>query len=186
MQVIDILQETAEIMNLIQIKDELKNVTKETESETLNNTEIQSLMNLLKLSVRELCSNYVPAVRCENVNILDGEYKLSELKNYIKIKSIKKEGQIVSYKILNRNIKVIENGNYEVEYYSYPEINSLFDEIEFLKNLNSEVIIFGLCSYYALSKGMFEDFHEMHDMYVQHAESLKELKLFTMPQRSWE
>ena len=79
-----------------------------------------------------------------------------------------------------------ESGTYEVFYYSYPEILSLFEDVDFLQKLNSDVIVFGLCAYYCLSKGMFEDFHELHDKYIERAESLKDLKIFTLPQRSWE
>ena len=186
MKVIDILLEAAEVMNLTKTKEMLKSANTETETEILQNSEVESLFNLLKLSLRELCTNYVPAINVENIQINNGEFKISELVNYIRIRTVKKDGQVVAYKIINRNLKVSENGNYEIQYYTYPEINSLFDEVEFLQNLNNDVIVFGLCSYFCLSKGMFEDFHEIHDMYVQHAESLKELKLFTMPQRSWE
>ena len=99
---------------------------------------------------------------------------------------VKKENVAVPYKIINRNLTFENNGNYEVCYYSYPEIESLFEEVDFLQKLNGDVIIFGLCSYFCLSKGLFEDFHELHDKYIERAECLKDMKIFTLPQRSWE
>ena len=69
---------------------------------------------------------------------------------------------------------------------TYPEINSMFDEIDFLSNFSPDVIVFGLCSYYCLSSGMFEDFESFYDRYISKAESLKNLKIFELPARRWE
>lgn len=186
MKVINILQETAEILNLEQVKEVFKSEGLENEEVLLENSEILSLFNLLKLSIRELCTNYAPAVKTEIINVENNEFKLTDLVNYIRLRTVKKDSEVVPYKIVNRAIQFSENGKYEISYYTYPEINSLNEKVDFLQNLNSDVIVFGLSAYYCLSKGMFEDFHKLHEMYIERAECLKDMKVFTMPQRSWE
>ena len=186
MKVVDILIEASEILQLNNAKLLLKTANLENETEILQNEEVESLFNLLKLSIRELCTNYAPVERIETFEITNNELKLADLINFIRIKSVKKGNSTVPYKILNRNLTVNENGKYEVSFYSYPEIETLFDEIDFLQKLNADVIVFGLCAYFCLSKGLFEDFHEMHDKYIERAECVKDLKIFTLPQRSWE
>ena len=62
----------------------------------------------------------------------------------------------------------------------------MFEEIDYLQEFSPDVIVFGLCAYYALSHGLFADFEQFHEKYVEKAESLKGLKIFEMPARRWE
>ena len=68
----------------------------------------------------------------------------------------------------------------------YPSINSLFDDVDFLHGLSPDALVFGLCAYYSLANGMFEEFEGFHDKYLGKAEAIKELKNFDMPVRRWE
>ena len=62
----------------------------------------------------------------------------------------------------------------------------MFEEIDFLSNFSEDVIVCGLCAYFSLAHGMFDEFKEFHEQYSEKAENMKELKSFNMPQRRWE
>ena len=59
-------------------------------------------------------------------------------------------------------------------------------QLDFLNNLSPDVLVLSLCAYYALAHGMFDEFEDLHDRYVEKAESLKELRVFDLPARRWE
>ena len=65
-------------------------------------------------------------------------------------------------------------------------ITSIFAKVDFVETVSPEVLVLGLCAYYSLSKGMFEDFKEYHDEYAARAGEIKELKIFSTPARRWE
>ena len=186
MKILDILKQSSELLGLGEEIQLLEQVTTENEAEILANKEIKTLINLLKYSIQELCTNYVPMIDSVEVEITNNKYELSLLPNYIRVQSVYKNGELVNYKTINRAINVEENGIYNIVYSTYPEINSIFYEIDFLSNLNPDVLVLGLASYYTLSRGRFEEFEVFHENYTEKAESLKELKNFTMPQRRWE
>ena len=79
-----------------------------------------------------------------------------------------------------------EDGTYTLVYSSYPAISSFFEDVDFLDECSLDVIVMGLCSYYTLAHGRFDEFEKFHNSYVQKAESLKGLKMFSMPQRRWQ
>ena len=113
-------------------------------------------------------------------------FPVGDFENFIRVHNVMKHEQIVRYKILNRNIVVEEDGDYIVTYASYPTILTIFEEIDFLQNFSPDVITFGLCAYYSLAHGMFNEFEEFHEQYVERAESLKCLKILELPSRRWE
>jgi len=186
MKIIDILTQTADLIGLTRESKILNQTTCETENETLENEEISGLYSLMKYSIQELCTNYVPIIANTQIEISNNSYPLSNLENYIYINALTKNNQYAKYKIINRNIVVEENGTYTVEYATYPTLNSLFDEVDFLSSFNPDVIIFGLAAYYTLSRGRFDEFKIFHEQYLEKAESLKALKSFNTPQRRWE
>lgn len=186
MKIVDILIQSAELIGLVSENEILSNATIETENEILQNQNIKSLFNLAKYSIQELCTNYMPVNASENVQTVSKRYEVGKLKNFIRVNNILKDGVVVNYKIINRNLTFAEDGIYTVNYSSYPEILSIFDEIDFLENFSPDVIVLGLSAYYTLSRGLFEDFEIYHEQYVEKANSLKELKMFSMPQRSWQ
>lgn len=186
MKIIDIINQSANLLNLVEAKDVLDKAMPEHEAELLNNNDVATLFNLIKFSIQELCSNYVPFAVSETVNTTNCKYFLSDLKNYIRLNEIKRCGQDVKHKIVNRCIQFEEDGEYQIYYMSYPEIHSMFEEFDFLTTLNPDVVVYGLCAYFSLANGLFEEFKGYHEIYIEKAENLKELKVFTMPQRSWQ
>lgn len=187
MKIIEIMKESATLLGLNEDRDIMETFDMETEIEKLaENPNIASLFNLIKYSIRELCTNYIPMVDALSANIMNQKLPLSDLPNFIRIQNIMRNGVLIKFKIINRNIIVEEDGEYEIQYATYPEIRSVFDEIDYLENFSPDVIVLGLCSYYALAHGMFSEFEQMHEQYVEKAESLKNLKIFEMPSRRWE
>lgn len=187
MTILDILNESCDMLGLENEKSILATITTENETTVIsNNGNVSNLFNLVKFSLQELCTHYVPVSNEVEIATENLKYHLSGFTNYIRIQNVFKNNEPVNFKILNGNIVVEEDGNYNVKYLTYPEIESVFDDIDFLSKFSPDVIVFGLCSYYCLSHGMFEEFENMHARYIEKAESLKDLKIFNMPQRSWE
>ena len=108
------------------------------------------------------------------------------LENFIRIQNIYKDGEMVKFKLINRNVTLEEDANYEVRYETYPTITTMFEEIDFLQNFSPDAIVLGLCSYYALAHGRFDEFQEFHEKYTSKAESLKSLRNFQIPSRRWQ
>lgn len=186
MKIVDILKQSAELLALTKEVALLSTATIDNQQELLKNEEINSLFNLVKYSIQELCTNYIPLINTMQFQTLNNKYALSNFQNYIRVRNIYKNGVQVTFKIVNRCLVMEEDGCYVLEYETYPEIVSLFDELDFLTNFSPDVIVLGLTSYYSLSRGLFEEFNTMHEQYVEKAESLRELKIFNTPQRRWE
>lgn len=185
MKIKDIINDSALLLGLNDSVEILNNDEK-TELEKQEDANIKLLLNLSGYSIRELCTNYASVLSTATVQTTNQVYPISSLSNYIRINSVKKDGQAVKFKIVSRNIQVEEDGCYQIEYDSYPQITSLSDDVTFLQAFGSDIAVMGLCAYYCLSKGMFEDFEQFHAQYIGKAESLKDMKTFVMPQRRWE
>lgn len=186
MQIIDILNESTMLLGLSDEQQILSYTTPESESASLENKNIASLFNLIKFSIRELCTNYIPVTISENVVITNKSYPLSSFNNFIRIQNVYKNEQLIKFKIINRNLILEEDGEYTVNYATYPTINSLFDDIDFLQDFSPDAIVFGLCAYFSLAHGMFDEFNTFHEKYISRAESLKDVKIFELPNRRWE
>ena len=157
MKIIDVLIESAELLGLHYDIPQLNEITLENENDVLTNNEnIASLFNLIKFSIRELCTNYVPVFSSITITTTDKTFPISELKNFIRIQNVYKNDELVKFKVLNRNLTLEEDGEYVITYATYPDIKTVFDEIDFLQDFSPDSIVFGLCSYYSLAHGMFE------------------------------
>ena len=187
MKIIDILKESANILGLTQEFAILQGTTEETEHVVCaENPNISSLYNLINYSIRELCTNYLPVLVQKQITTENKQYPISNLSNFIRVKNVMKNEEMISFKVINRTLIFEEDGVYDVLYATYPSVESMFDEIDFLQNLSPDTITLGLCSYYSLAHGMFDEFDKLHEKYIEKAESLKELKIFNLPVRRWE
>ena len=184
MEIVEIIKQAGELLGLqndiLILDDETK-----TETEKLQNGEVKLLLNLLKFSVQELCTNYIPMIVSKSITTSNKKYNVGDLPNFISIQNVFKDGENIKVKIKNRCMNFEEDGNYEIEYKSYPTISSLDDKIDFLSTFSPDVVVFGLCSYYTITRGRFDEFVTFHEMYENKAKSIKDLKLFNLPQRSW-
>ncbi len=186
MKIIDVMKSSADILGMIAERAVLESATQETETTVLSNEEIAKLYNLCKFSVQEFCSNYSPVLMEQTVTVSGGTYAVGGLTNCIRVNNVYKDNVPVAFKIINRNICIDEDGSYVVRYSSFPDITSMFNDVNFLDNFSPDVLVFGLCAYFCLSKGMFDQFNQFHDDYIERAESIKGLKVFEMPERRWE
>ena len=187
MKIIDVISDSALFLGLTQEAEILKTVTEETEMQVLQEHEnIAKLFNLIKYSIRELCTNYLPIIEKRKIKTKDKQYPISSLENFIRINHIYKDEQFARFKILNRNITMEEDGEYVINYSMYPTIISMMEDINFLENFSPDVIVFGLCAYFSLAHGMFDEFEEFHNKYVAKAESLKSVRCFELSCRRWE
>ncbi len=185
MKIIEVLKLSAELLGLNSERDILVSTTEENESTALENEKISKLFNLVKFSLQELCTNYIPVIEKTEITTTDKKFALGNLENYIRIFKVFDGEEAVKFKIINRNLTMEEDGTYMVEYYTYPTINSLFDEIDFLSNFSPDAVVFSLCAYYCLAVGLFDDFNEFHEKYLTVAENLKNIRIFSLPQRRW-
>lgn len=185
MKIIDILKSSAVLLGLAETSD-LLNDPNTTDEIKLQNEQVKQLFDLAGFSIRELCTNYASVLQTQEIETISKKYPVNKLENYIRVRQITNDGQPVKFKVLNRSIVVEQDGNYLVEYESYPTLLGLDDDVSFLQQLSMDVAVYGLCSYFCVAKGMFEDFEFFHDEYIQKADALKDMKSFTMPQRRWE
>lgn len=187
MKIKDVLMDAGVLLGLNDECKVLNEITIETEQSIIDdNIKLESLFKLIKYSIRELCTNYIPMLNKVLITTEDKRFPLNEITNFIRMNGATQNGEMVQFKIINRNLVFEEDGEYEIEYSTYPEINSVFDEIDYLLELSPDAIVMGLCAYYSLAHGMFSEFEEFHEKYVSKAESLKVLKCFNLPCRRWE
>ncbi len=187
MKIIDFLIDSASLLGLTDEVTVLSNATEDMETQILqDNKNINSLFNLIKFSIRELCSNYVPMISNVTITTTNKSLAMSSLENCVRINNITLNGSMVKFKTINRNLVFEEDGEYLVNYATYPTINSLFEHVDFLQELSPDVIVFGLCSYFSLAHGLFDEFHDFHEKYTSKAQSLKHLRSFNLSSRRWE
>ncbi len=185
MKVQDIIVEACTILSLNQEIEVLQD-EEALEDTKLENAEIKKLYQLLKFSLRELYTNYLEMVIEKEITSENKTISLSELENYIRLLSVKYNNQPVKYKLTNKKINLPFDATYIIAYKGYPEITSLTDSTEDVGIFNLDVVILGLCAYYCLACGRFDEFDTYHSQYVDRAESIKSLKSIYLPNRSWQ
>lgn len=187
MKIVDILIDAAQLLGLNEESAILENATEESELQMLaENEKIKKLFTLYKYAIREICTNYIPYSTSVKINTTDKQYSVGLLENYLRVQSITKNGELVKYKIINRNITFEEDGEYEINYASYPLVITMFEDINFLQEFSPDIIVLNLCAYFSLAYGLFEEFETFHEKYISRAESLKNLRIFDTPCRRWE
>lgn len=186
MKIINIIQSACEFLGLSAELSILEEINEENQAEALESASIKKLFNLTKFSLQELCTSYVPVSKMQEIEVENLNFPLNNLTNFIRVQNVYENENAVAFKIINRCLVLERDGVYTIKYSTYPEITSLFDDVEFLAQLGMDVVVFGLCAYYCLNKGMFEDFERYHNSYIEKAGSLKDLRCFILPQRRWE
>ena len=68
MKIVDILIDSATILGLTEETKILETATSENENQIIQeNPKIASLFNLIKFSIRELCTNYIPLLKKQTI-----------------------------------------------------------------------------------------------------------------------
>lgn len=185
MKILEILRDSAMLLNLLDASNVLGDAEL-SETEKQANKEVQELINFADMSVKEICANYAPYEVESQITTTDKKYPLNSLQNLLHVVDVKKGSNYVDFKIISRNLVFDEDGEYTVIYNSYPTITSLSDDLSFLQRLGTDVVVYAVCAYYCLAKGMFEEFDSFYEQYNERAAAIKDVKTFIMPQRRWE
>lgn len=185
MKVKEVLLEACSLLGLAEEEKTLQNAELE-ESTKLGNAEIKKLYNLLQLTLRDLCTNYFSVTTVSTITSNEKIINLSALNNFVRLLEVSFSGKPILFKTINRKINLPFDGTFEVKYATYPTITSLENDLQDYNILNLDIVVFGLCAYYCLSVGRFDEFNRFHNQYQDRAESIKELKSFHLPNRRWE
>ncbi len=186
MNTLQIMINGANLLGLTQEVELLKTITKENEAEVMQNKQLARLKDLAILSMQEVSVRYVPIYSTIELQSENKQINIKQIQNCLKILKVYLCDIAVPFKIVGKTIKVNENGNYKIKYTTMPTINSVLDELEFVNNGVEQVVIFGLCAYYSIAIGLFSQFNSFHEKYLNAGENLKELKMFYIPNRSWQ
>lgn len=130
-------------------------------SEDLNdaeNAKLQTLLSCFNLVNQEIASDYLPFLKREEVQVVDGKIFFSALSeqvvNVYEVKS--KFGFSLSFKNFPSFIEV--DGSAKTIVYSYiPEDMELTDTVEFFNGLSARVYAYGIASEFLLVSGVSDD-----------------------------
>lgn len=184
MTVLDLIKKSAVILNI----DDLANstVTPENETEVLqHNFTLNRLFELTKIMLNEITTYYAPITKRVIITSVDKKIELSACPNFLKIVGIRRDEVFVKYRIVDENIEVAEDGEFEIIYHQIPVVTSLLNEIQ-LEGVSEDILVDGLNAYYCLACGLYSDFSIYNGKYSQKLTKLRTLPLFSMPCRSWE
>lgn len=179
------MKDVALVLGLNSVHSDILGLDLESEDVVLTD-EVETLFDLTRVAIQEYCTNYAPVIDATKVNIVGGKYPVSNLTNFLRLKRLSYQGRDVRPKVVQRNIVVEQDGEYEVEYYTYPNITSVKDELDFLSNFSPDALISSTCAYWAVSHGQYQDFNRFHADYIDKASAIKDLRVFNIPKRRWE
>lgn len=188
MTILDLIKKSAVMLNIRQVLDDdnIDNVDHSNEFEVLeNNFTINRLFEFAKLVVNEVYS-YIPNKRQITLKSKDKKLNLASISNLVKVTSVKKDNKYVKYSANEKVVTVDEDGEYTVCYNSCPYIIGLMDGLQINNGeINEDIFVYGLNSYYCLATGLFAEFNIYNSQYTDRLSQIKNLKLFAMPCRSW-
>lgn len=182
----DVLVMSANLLNLTDERDILQTITEDNYTEIMSaNKPIQKLYNLALTSLREICFNYLPVITEEECTTVDKKIETSSLDDFVKLIKVKQDNKLVPYKFKRGIITVKADGDYSVQYVQNPKVNSIIDSLDIFEDLSPDILVLGICAYYAVSMGMYDEFEYFHDEYLKRAEAIKKLGVYQMPSRRW-
>ena len=186
MNLCDVLIMSANLLNLNEERDLLSSVNQDNASQILEeNQKIKKLYHLSQTALREICFSYLPLVVEETVEFETCSYASHNLDEYVKLVKVKQDGRVVHSKYKNGEIIVDKPGTYTVMYVQKPKVYGLTDQLDIFENLSPDVLVLGICAYYAISLAMYDEFEYFHEEYLKRAESIKKLAISQMPARRW-
>ena len=188
MTILDLINKSAIMLNIQEVLNDnaLADITANTEANVIdNNFALKRLYEFSKIVLNEI-SSYLSKIAHAEYSSKDNKIPLSVLDRLSKIISIKNEFGYVKYKLIDDNIVVDENGVYTITFNQYPQANSLLNEIELNSEIGEDVLVYGLNSYYCLATGLLNEYNVYNAHYIDRLSKINNLKLFSMPCRSWE
>lgn len=188
MTILDLINKSAVMLNIQEVLNEnLNSITADNEAEVLaNNFALKRLYEFSKIVLNEI-SSHLPKVEQYVCEAKGNKIELSTLTRLGKVVGVKNNTGYVDFNISGGAINVKEDGIYLVVFNQYPKTDSVLDEIEQCNQLiTDDILVNGLNSYYCLATGLFNEFNIYHSHYAEKLAGFKKLKVFSMPNRSWE
>jgi len=187
MTILDLINKSAIMLNVQEVITNKIDISTTNEKDILDsNFALKRLFEFSKMVINEINLHFPNEVEveCQAVN---GCISLDSFERLTKVVSVRDRFGYIKYSQVNNTIKVVKDGTYWITFKQGPQINSLLSEIEICVDVVSEdVLVCGLNSYYCLAVGLFEEFNMYHQQYTEKLNKIKNLKVFTMPCRSWE
>jgi len=187
MTILDLISKTAIMLNIQDVINDKTDITENNQEDILtNNFALKRLYEFSKMVINEI-NMKTPKYIETKCNAIDGYISLDTFERLAKIICVKDKFSCVKYTQESNAIKVQQAGTYWVVFKQYPKVDSLLDEIEICgDSVTEDVYICGLNSYYCLATGLFEEFNIYNQQYTSKLDKIKNLKVFSMPCRSWE
>ncbi len=185
MTIRDVLIMSANLLNLPEV-DDIEAITSENCTEVMQSNKVVSkLYRLAITSLREICFNYLPVITETDIRAVDGKIEVNVLEDFVKLVKVKHNDKLVNYKFKNGIITVDEDNVYCVQYIQNPKISSILDQLDIFEELSPDILVLGICAYYAISMGMYDEFEYYHEEYLKRAEAIKKLGIYQLPNRRW-
>lgn len=165
-------------------------IEKVTSSEDLNDVEsskLQTLLSCFNLVNQEIASDYLPFLKKEEVQVVDGKILFSTLSeqvvNVYEVKS--KFGFNLSFKNFPNFVEVDKSAK-TIVYSFVPQEMELTDTVEFSNGLSARVYAYGIASEFLLVSGISEDAEIWEERFKESLFVLSRKRgEHRLPKRSW-
>lgn len=189
MIILELIKRSATILNVEEVlEDSNLDGFESSEEATIltKNPTLNRMFELAKVVINEVLS-YSPIISESVIASTGKKIFLTKLIRLDKIVSIKNEqGKAVKFRVANNNIHFDEDGNYTITYQQYPITDSMLYPIEnFHGSVSDDALVAGLNSYYCLATGLYAEYNVYNAQYVDRLSRIRNLKVFSMPNRSW-
>ena len=139
------------------------------------------LVKIISIATRHLCLNSTGLEYVKKVKIVakNKTIKLKDLNDkFFYVISILRKGKVVQYKFsnINRNretIEVPEDGEYDIEYSSYPNFYNLEEEINIELQPYIKAIFLSACALWFLKKEQFTIYKKFHQEFIDEINSIR-------------
>ncbi len=188
MNSLEVIKKVARILKIPNIykNEDIDSITETNETEILSSNEDLNLcFDLLKLQIKEIASNVCEIIKSIVLTPENNRISLNNIGNFLKIKKIVYDNQLVSFKIINNYIVLPIDKTVEIIYSEDVQPSSLLEDIDYFKGVSDDVLVYGLCSYYSLSSGLFEEYNNFHSLYEEKIKNCKNVKVFSLKLRDW-
>ena len=188
MIILELIKKSATILNIEQVleDDNVKNFVELEEANTLSkNPTLARMFELAKLVINEVAS-YCPIVNEIELTSTDKKIFFNKITRLGKIVSVKNKHGYVKFDMRDNYMCLEQDGTYTIVYHQYPQTISMTYPINTSNGaISDDLLVAGLNSYYCLATGLYAEYNVYNAQYVDRLSRIKNLKVFSMPSRSW-
>lgn len=149
---------------------------------------ISDMLIAINVANNSIAANYLPIRDIKKVNATQGKILFKNLsdKQILEIYSIKKNNKLVTdYKCLSNGI-IIADGEYEVDFSTFPEVVGLDSEIDYYLRLNDFIFSELVVSEYYFLNGYNDEANIWSEKFNEQIQSLLRVKKsVSIPERRW-